>query len=68
MTLLTVDELRAHIETALPDSALERILASRELAMAHWAGPLELDPYEGLVEDVSETVSAPGRTLGRGGC
>lgn len=62
MPLLTVDELREHVETALPDTALERILASCELAITQWAGPLSFDEH-GAVEDVTETVNAPGRTL-----
>ena len=36
MGLLTVAELREHVETSLPDTALERILASCELAIAQW--------------------------------
>jgi hypothetical protein len=63
MGLLTVDELREHVETALPDTALERILASCELAITQWAGPLVIDPHELTVEDVTESVNAPGRTL-----
>lgn len=62
MGLLTVDELREHVETALPDTALERILASCELAVAQWAGPLTFDEDD-QVEDVTESVNAPGRTL-----
>ena len=62
MGLLTVDELREHVETALPDTALERILASCELAITQWAGPLTFDE-DGQVEDVTEPVNAPGRTL-----
>jgi hypothetical protein len=61
MGLLSVDELREHVETALPDSALERLLASAEQAISAWAGPLEFD--EDAVQAVTETVSAPGRTL-----
>lgn len=62
MGLLTVDELREHVETALPDAAVGRLLASAEEAIAGWAGPLVLDD-EGAVGEVTETVSAPGRTL-----
>jgi hypothetical protein len=62
MTLLTVAELREHVETSLPDPALERILASGELAIAQWAGPLELDGDDQVLP-VTETVRAPGRTL-----
>jgi len=62
MGLLTVDELREHVETAMPDTALERILASCELAIAQWAGPLSFDEDDQVV-DVTESVSAPGRTL-----
>jgi hypothetical protein len=62
MPLLTVDELREHVETALPDTALERILASCELAITQWAGPLTFDE-DGAVEDVTESVNAPGRAL-----
>lgn len=57
-----MDELREHVETALPDTALERILASCELAVAQWAGPLTFDEDD-QVEDVTESVNAPGRTL-----
>jgi len=57
-----VDELREHVETAMPDTALERILASCELAIAQWAGPLSFDEDDQVV-DVTESVSAPGRTL-----
>ena len=39
---LTVAELREH-GTSLPDTALERILAGCELAIAQWAGPLDFD-------------------------
>jgi hypothetical protein len=60
--LLTVAQLREHVETSLPDTALERILASCELAIADWAGPLELDDDDAVVA-VTETVPAPGRTL-----
>jgi hypothetical protein len=62
VSLLTVARLREHVETSLPDAALERILASCELAIARWAGPLSFDEDD-VVEDVTETVSAPGRTL-----
>jgi hypothetical protein len=62
MGLLTVAELREHVESALPDTALERLLAGCELAIAQWAGPLSFDE-DGAVEDVTETVNAPGRTL-----
>ena len=62
MPLLTVAQLREHVETSLPDTALERILASCEQAIATWAGPLELDE-EGVVADVTERVWAPGRVL-----
>ena len=62
MGLLTVDELREHVETAMPDTALERILASCELAITQWAGPLSFDEDDQVV-DVTESVSAPGRTL-----
>jgi hypothetical protein len=41
MALLTVAQLREHVETSLPDAALERILASAGQAIATWAGPLE---------------------------
>jgi hypothetical protein len=62
MGLLTVAQLREHVETSLPDTALERILASCELAITAWAGPLELD-LDDAVTDVTETVAAPGRAL-----
>ncbi len=62
MGLLTVAQLREHVETSLPDTALERILASSELAIAAWVGPHEFDTDD-QVEDVTETVAAPGRAL-----
>ena len=62
MGLLTVAQLREHVETSLPDAALERILASAEQAIATWAGPLELDEDD-IVADVTERVWAPGRAL-----
>lgn len=62
MGLLTVAELREHVESALPDTALERLLAGCELAIAGWAGPLSFDE-DGAVEAVTETMNAPGRTL-----
>jgi len=62
MGLLTVAELREHVETSLPDSALERILAGGELVIAQWAGPLSFDE-DGLIVEVTDVASAPGRTL-----
>jgi hypothetical protein len=62
MTLLTVAELREHVESALPDTALERILAGCELAIAQWAGPLSFDE-DGAIEEVADVASAPGRVL-----
>jgi hypothetical protein len=62
MPLLTVAQLREHVETSLPDTALDRILASCEQAIATWAGPLELDEG-GAVGDVTERVWAPERVL-----
>ena len=62
MGLLTVAQLREHVETSLPDTALERILAACEQAIATWAGPLELDEDD-IVADVTERVWAPGRVL-----
>jgi hypothetical protein len=62
MGLLTVAQLREHVETSLPDTALDRILAACEQAIATWAGPLEVDE-DGVVADVSERLWAPGRTL-----
>ena len=50
MGLLTVAELREHVESALPDTALERLLAGCELAIAQWAGPLSFDE-DGAVAD-----------------
>ncbi len=65
MTLLTVAEVREHVESALPDTALERILAGCELAIAQWAGPLTFDE-DGAIVPVVDVVRAPGRTLLRG--
>jgi hypothetical protein len=62
MGLPTVAQLREHVETSLPDAALERILAAAEQAIATWAGPLEIDE-DGVVADVAERLRAPGRTL-----
>lgn len=62
MALLTTDEIREHVETALPDSALGRLLASAEQAVAGWAGPLGFDE-DGAVLEVTDTLSAPGRPL-----
>jgi hypothetical protein len=62
MALLTVAQLREHVETSLPDAALDRILASAEQAIATWAGPLEVDE-DGVVADATERLWAPGRTL-----
>jgi hypothetical protein len=62
MALLTVAELREHVESALPDPALERLLASAEEVTASWAGPLTFDE-DGQVVDVTEVVNAPGRKL-----
>lgn len=39
MTLLTVDELREHVTSALGDDALERLLADAEAAIVQRAGP-----------------------------
>lgn len=39
MTLLTVDELREHVNSALGDTALERLLADAEAAIVQRAGP-----------------------------
>lgn len=54
MPLLTVEELRQHIETALEDEALQRILDDAHAALAKWAGDLVLDDY-GDPEPVTET-------------
>ena len=62
MTLLTVAELREHVETSLPDTALERLLAGCELAIAQWAGPLSFDE-DGHVVEVVDVARAPGRAL-----
>jgi hypothetical protein len=60
MPLLTVAQLREHVETSLPDAALERILAAAGQAIATWAVPLDLDEDD-AVGDVTERVWAPGR-------
>jgi hypothetical protein len=62
MGLLTVAELREHVESALPDTALERLLAGCELAIAQWAGPLSFDE-DGNVAEVVDVARAPGRVL-----
>ena len=62
MGLLTVAQLREHVETSLPDAALDRVLASCEQSIAIWAGPLELDEA-GVIADATEKLWAPGRTL-----
>jgi hypothetical protein len=62
MGLLTVAQLREHVETSLPDAALERILAAAEQVIATWAVPFELDEG-GVVADVAERLWAPGRAL-----
>ncbi len=62
MALLTVAELREHVESALPDTALERLLAGCELAIAQWAGPLSFDE-DGHVVEVVDVARAPGRAL-----
>lgn len=62
--LLTVDELRGHVETSLDDDALGRILDACEAELVRWAGPLTFTDYD-APDPVTETVYWRGRTFGQ---
>lgn len=61
--LLNPEQFRAHVETALTDDAIQQLLDANEDVINEWAGPLVFDPYEEVVESVTETVYAREQTL-----
>lgn len=65
LTLMTTPQLRARIDTALSDAALELLAGDCEDAITEHAGPLAFTGDPAAPVDVTETVYARGHTLAR---
>lgn len=59
-TLMTVDEMREHVETALSDDALQRLMDAAEDDINDHAGRLTMEDYD-TAEEVTEWVRGGSR-------